>query len=102
MFDKKLIWEFIAKKIQYESCNRLNICDKMAKKFMSIFWYIWEMGSNLKCSDEKLDQENTNMLGVILFISILNLMNGNCLNILKSLLLSSLKNIFYIPYSREY
>ena len=68
VFDKKLIWEFIAKKIQYESCNRLNICDKMAKKFMSIFWYIWEMGSNLKCSDEKSGQENTNMLGVLLFI----------------------------------
>ena len=67
MFDKKLIWEFIAKKIQYESCNRLNICDKMAKKFMSIFWYIWEMGSNLKCSDEKVGQESTNMLGAISF-----------------------------------
>ena len=65
MFDKKLIWEFIAKKIQYDSCNRLNTCDKMAKKFMSNFWYIWEMGSNLKCSDEKSGQDNTNMLGVI-------------------------------------
>ena len=84
MFDKKLIWEFIAKKILYDSCNRLNICDKMAKKIMSIFWYIWEMGSNLKCSDEKLSQESTDMLGLIL------------ITIQRSFLLSSLKNIYSI------